>query len=81
MRQLACRIPLGVVKARCKYRFWPASLLYDWALSLDAFVQSVLLLLCQETLFHYCNEVFACAPEHVGVGNGKHILLVSISFQ
>ena len=42
MRQLACRIPLGVVKVRCKYRFWPASLLYDWALSLNALGQSVL---------------------------------------
>ncbi len=81
MRQLACRIPLGVVKVRCESGFWPVSLLYDWVLSHDAFVQSVLLLICQETLFHYCNEVFACAPEHIGVGNGKHILLVSISFQ
>lgn len=41
MRQLACRIPLGVVKVRCEPRPWPVSLLYEWALSLDALGQSV----------------------------------------
>ena len=42
MRQLACRIPLGVVKVRCEPEFWPESLLYDLCLNLDALGQSVL---------------------------------------